>query len=84
MRFCSMFGSNYSSSLKWEIGREKQIHRKSVVFFWSKTLHFHFIFIYEWLLQHNISYAIYLLLSMCILYLSVLDQSQIQNLYDGI
>ena len=41
---------------------------------------FFFKFIYKWLLQNYISFAIYLLLIICILCLSVLDQNRIQNL----
>ena len=64
--------------MKRETERKKQTHQETVFLFQSKCFLF-FKFIYKWLLQHNASYAIYLLLIICIPRLSVLDQSRIQN-----
>ena len=69
------------SVLVWKEKQEERIKPISQLtsFFGAKCFLF-CKFIYKWLLQHNISYAIYLLLSICIPSLSVLDQSRIQNL----
>ena len=69
------------SALVWKEKKEERnkLIRKLSSFFGVKCF-LYFKFIYKWLLQHNISCALYLLLSICISSLIVVDQSQIQNL----
>ena len=66
----------FKSVLVWKHKERNKFIRKLSSFLGAKCFLF-FIFIYKWLLQHNISYAI----SICIPSLSILDQSR--DLQDG-